>query len=202
MQRGRQRQNRHHFARYRNIEARFANHAALRFSAQPHDDLSQRPVVHVQHPLPGDRIRVDIQHVSAHQLVVDHRRQLVIRGGHGVNVARQVQIERLHRHNLRVSAARRAALDAERRPLRWLAQRHDSLFAQVLHRLTQPHRRRRFALAERRRRDRRHDDVLGSRAVFQLVERAQPQLGDIRAAIGIEIVGCQTHLRGDFLNRF
>ena len=46
---------------------------------------------------------------------VDRGSNQVVRGAHGVDVAREVQIEVLHRHDLRIAAAGRSALDAKRR---------------------------------------------------------------------------------------
>jgi hypothetical protein len=61
--------------------------------------------------------------------------------------------------------------------------------------LTQADRRRRLALAERRRRDRRDDDISGLRDVGQLVERGQLDLGDVRA-VGLQQVLADPHLGG------
>jgi hypothetical protein len=55
----------------------------------------------------------------------------VVRGGDGVDVARQVQVEIFHRDDLRIPAARRAALDAKGRSLRRLADGGDDLLAEV-----------------------------------------------------------------------
>ena len=44
-----------------------------------HDDLPQRPVVHVHHPAPGDAADVDVELVAPVDVVVEHRRQQVVR---------------------------------------------------------------------------------------------------------------------------
>ena len=85
------------------------------FAAEADDDVAQRPVVDVEHAAPGDVVQVEAELVALVQVVVDHRRQQVVRRGDGVEVAGEVQVEQLHRDHLAVAAAGRAALDAEGR---------------------------------------------------------------------------------------
>ncbi len=80
-------------------------------------------------------------------LVVDHGREQVVRGGDRVHVTREVQVQPLHGHDLAVAAAGGAAFDAERRAHRRLADRDDRLAADARQRLAEPDRRRRLALA-------------------------------------------------------
>ena len=82
-----------------------------------------------------------------------------------VDVARQVEVEVLHRDDLAVAAAGRAALDPEDRAERRLADAHRGLAPDRVEALAEADGRRRLALAERRRRDRRHDDVLAARVL-------------------------------------
>ena len=53
---------------------------------------------------------------------VEHRGEQVVRGADRVDVAGEVEVHVLHRHDLRVAAAGRAALDPEHRAERRLAQ--------------------------------------------------------------------------------
>ena len=55
-------------------------------------------------------------------MIVDQRRQQVVGGGDGVEIAGEMEIDVLHRHDLGIAAAGRAALDAEAGPERGLAQ--------------------------------------------------------------------------------
>ena len=64
---------------------------------------------------------VEAQLVALVQVVVDHRGEQVVRRRDGVEVAGEVQVELLHRQDLAVAAAGGAALDAERRAHRRLA---------------------------------------------------------------------------------
>ena len=108
---------------------------------------------------------------------VDRRGEQVVRGGDRVDVARHVQVELLHRRALRVAAARRAALDPKRRPHRRLADARDDRLAEVrAERLRQPDRRRRLALAERRRVDPAHDDVVAVGPLAQPVVHREAEL--------------------------
>ncbi len=62
-------------------------------------------------------------------MIVEHGGKQVVRRADGVKVAREVQIDVFHGHDLRISAARRAAFDAEYGAERRFAQRDDDLFA-------------------------------------------------------------------------
>ena len=126
-------------------------------------------------------MEVEVELVALVQVVVDHRRQQVVGSGDGVEVAGEVQVEQLHRDDLAVAAAGGAALDAERRAHRRLAQADRGLLADVLHRLAEADRGGGLAFAERRRRDRGDHDVLRLRPVGQLVDRFEPDLGQIVA---------------------
>ena len=47
--------------------------------------------------------------------VIEHRRQQIMRGGDGVEIAGEMQVDIRHRDHLRIAAARRAALHPEAR---------------------------------------------------------------------------------------
>ena len=129
-QRGGQREDRHHLGGGGDVEAGLAGHAVLRpprpmtmlRSARSLTSSTRRQVMSC-----GSRPSV----VALVEVVVDHRRQQVVRRGDGVEVAGQVQVERLHRHDLAVAAAGRAALDAERRAHRRLPDRDGRAAADV-----------------------------------------------------------------------
>ena len=91
-------------------------------AAERADDLAQRAVVHVEDAAPGDAARVDAERVAPVDVVVDQRRQQIVRRGDGVEVAGEMEVDVLHRHDLRIAAAGRAALHAEARAERRLAQ--------------------------------------------------------------------------------
>ena len=70
---------------------------------------------------PGDASRIDAERIAPIDMVVEQRREQVVRRRDGVEVAGEVQINVLHRHDLGIAAAGRTALHAERRAERRLA---------------------------------------------------------------------------------
>ena len=80
-------------------------------------------------------------------MVVNHRRKQIVCGAYGMEVARKVQIYVLHGHDLSVTSARRAALDAEHGSQRRLAQRDRHAFAKPLQPVRKTYCRRRLALS-------------------------------------------------------
>ena len=66
--------------------------------------------------------RIEPGRVAVVQVRVDQRREQVVRGRDRVQVAGEVEVQVLHRDDLRVAAARRAPLHAEDRPERGLTQ--------------------------------------------------------------------------------
>ena len=132
-------------------------------AAQPDDDLAQRPVADVDDARPQDPVLVDRQLVAVVDVVVDERRREVVRGADRVHVAGQVEVEVLHRDDLAVAAAGRAALDPEHRPEARLADRHRGPAADPVEALGEPDHGRALAFPERGRRHAGHHDVLAAR---------------------------------------
>ena len=132
---GTQRQRGHHLRSRRDVEARLARTPSSR-PPKPIDDVAQRPIVDVEDASPRDVVQVDARLVAVVQVGIEGRRTHVVRGGDGVHVAGEMQVEQLHRHDLAVAAPGGAALDAERRPHRRLAHRDDALLADVAEPLT------------------------------------------------------------------
>ena len=64
------------------------------------------------------------------QVRVEQRREEIVRGGDRVEIAREVEVDVLHRHDLGVPAARRPALHAEHGAERRLAHAQDRLLPQ------------------------------------------------------------------------
>ena len=157
------------------VEAALARRAVCR-AAQADDDVAQRAVVHVDHALPGHAAHVEAERIAVVDVVVDHRREQVVRQRDGGEVAGEVQVDLLHRHHLRVAAAGRAALQAEHRPERGLAQADDGARSDAVERVAQAHGGGGLAFAGRRGRDRGHQHQL---AVGPLGQRVQPGLGDL-----------------------
>ena len=118
--------------------------------------------------------------VAVIEVGIEHGRAQVVGGGDRMHVAGQVQVEQLHRHDLAVAAAGRAALDAERRPHRGLADGDGGRRADVLERLAEADRRGGLALSEWGRRDGGDHDVLGPRPIGHGLDGVEADLGRTR----------------------
>lgn len=88
-------QHRHNLRSASNHKAGFMNLAVP--VTQPDDDLPKTPVVHIHRALPQNAPRVDLQCIPLKNVVVDHRREQVIRGSDRVQVAGKMQINILGR---------------------------------------------------------------------------------------------------------
>ena len=154
-----QAEHRHDLAGDRDVESVLARHA-VGPAAEPVDDAAQLPVVHVHAAPPRDAPRVDAEGVALLDVVVEHGGEQVVRRADGVKVAGEVQVDVLHRHDLRVAAAGRAALAPEHRAERRLAQRDGRVLPDAAQRVGQTDRRGRLALAGGRGCDGRDKDQL------------------------------------------
>ena len=112
---------RHHLGRGGDVEAGLAR-IAVRAAAEADDRVAQRAVVDVDAAPPRDRERVDAELVAVQQMSLEHRGEQVVRRADRVDVAREVEVHVLHRHDLRVAGAGGPALDPEHRAERRLAQ--------------------------------------------------------------------------------
>ena len=110
-------------------------------------------------------LRVDAELIALLDVVIEHGGQQVVGSTDGMEVAGEVQVDVLHRHDLGIAAASSSALDAKDGPQGGLAQRDDHVLADLAQAIGQTHRRGGLALARRRRRDGRHEDELAVRLV-------------------------------------
>ena len=147
-----------------------------------------------------DRVRVDPELVA----VDGCARRVGPRAGclprHRMQVAGEVEVQVLHRDDLRVAAAGRAALDPEDRPERRLADAEHRVGAEQAEPLREPDSRRRLPLALRRRRDRGDTDELPVRPVGEPVENAEVDLALV-AAVRVQLVRLETEPGRDLLDR-
>ncbi len=178
-------EDRHHLGGDRDVEAGFAR-IAVGDAAERADDLAQRAVVHVHHAPPGDAAAVDAERIAPVDVIVDQRREQIVRRGDRMEVAGEMEVDVLHRNDLRVTAAGSAALHAEGRPERRLAQAEHRLLADVVERVGEADRRRRLALAGGRRRDRGDQDQLAVLLVLERLDVVHRHLGLV-VAVGFEI---------------
>jgi hypothetical protein len=130
--------------------------------------------------------RWSMQAVAPVDVIVDERGEQIVRRGDGVEVAGEVEVDVFHRHDLGIAAAGGAALHAEARTERGLAQGAHRLLADHVQRVGEAHGRRRLAFARGRRRDRRHQNELAVLLVFQRLDVVERDLGLV-VAVRLEI---------------
>ncbi len=131
---------------------------------------------------------------------IDGGGQQIIRRDDGVNVAGEMEIELLHRNDLAVAAAGRAALDAERGALAGLANAGEHFLAQVrAQRLAEADGGGGLALAQRRGRDRGHHDVFSVGRILQPVANGEVHFG-FGLAVEVQFFGKDTGLGGDLVD--
>ncbi len=189
----------HDLARSRDVEAGLAR-GAVRPPSEARDDVPQVPVVHVHAASPRDRERVETRGIAVMEVRIDQCREQVVRRGDGMEVAGEMQIEVLHRDDLRVAATRCAALHAEDGAERGLPQAEHRLAAELPEPLRERDRRRRLPLAGRRRRDGRDVDQLGVGAVREPLDDGEIDLRLV-PAVRLDLLVQESQLVGDVADR-
>ncbi len=194
-QRRRQGQHRHDLGGGGDVEPGLAGDPVLG-RAQADHEVAQSPVVDVEHATPRHVVQVDPELVAVVEVVVEHGRQEVVGGGDGVHVPGEMEVERLERHRLAVPASRRAALDAEGRAHRRLADGDGGALGDMAHGLAETERRGGLPLAERRGRDGRDDHVSGTGPIRERLDGVEVHLGHV-LAVGLEQPFGDARLGGD-----
>ena len=167
--------------------------AALGRFADAGAQLAQRAVIHVHDALPKHAFGLQAA-VSIEELVVDDGGEQVVRAGDGVEVAIEVQIDRLRGLHGAFAAAGGTTFASEDGSHRWLAQREGDFLADLLQTLRQADGDGRFAFARWRRSDRGDEDELPTRR-FGL-QRIETDLGLV-AAERDEVIGRDIEAGGD-----
>ena len=85
-------------------------------SAKANDHVAERPIADVEDPRPEDPLRIDVQRVLVMEAVVEKRASEIVGRADRVDVARQVEVEILHRDDLAVATTGRATLDPKTGP--------------------------------------------------------------------------------------
>ena len=195
----RETEDRHHLGGDRDVEAVLARKAVAR-AAERRNDRAQRPIVHVHHAPPADAAHVDVELVAPVDMIVDERREQIVRAGDRVEVAGEVQVDVLHRHDLRVAAAGGAALDAKAGSKARLAQAHDRALADEIERVAEAHGRGRLAFARGRRRYGGHQNELRARTRRQTLHVVERDLRLVRTVVQ-ELIAREAELRRDLADR-
>ena len=136
----------HHLGRDGDVEAGLTREA-VGHATKACDDVTKRAVVHINDAAPGDAALVDTELVAPVDMVVDHRRQQVMRGGDRMEVAGEMKVHFLHRHDLGVTAAGGATLHPEAGAERRLADTDGRLLADGIQAVDKTDGRRGLALA-------------------------------------------------------
>ena len=84
----------------------------MRFAAQTDNDITQLAVIHIDNAFPDDPARIDIQYVALLHMIIHHGGEQHMRGSNGMEITCKMQVDILHRHYLRITAAGSAAFDA------------------------------------------------------------------------------------------
>jgi len=145
-------QYRHHLGRRGDVEPVFA-HRAVRRSAQTDHDGAQAAIVEIKAAAPSDPTRVEAERVAMVQVVVDQRGKKVVGAGDGMDVAGEMEVDVLHRRDVCVASARRAAFYPETRAERGFAQAGHRPRAGAAQRVGEPDRGRGLAFSRRGRID-------------------------------------------------
>ena len=177
-------EHRHDLGGDRDVEA-ILTRKAVRHAAQAVDDRAQRTVIHVDHAAPGDAAGVEIELVTPIDVVVDHRREQVVRGADGVEIAGEVKIDVLHRHHLGVPAPGGAALHPEARPERGLPGAAHRPLADPVQGVAEPNGGGRLAFARGGRGDRRDQDQAPVGPIRDLLDEIEADLRDV-LAVGLD----------------
>src|SRR5439155_232716 len=163
------------------VEAGFA-WEAVGDAAQRADHLAKRPVVHVYDAAPGNAAGIDAELVAPIDVVVDQRRKQVMGGGDGVEIAGEVEVHIVHRHDLGEATAGGAALHAEVRAERGLADADDGLLADAVQTVAEADRGGGLAFTGRRRVDGGDQDQL---AVLVALDRLDEFGRDLRLVVAV-----------------
>jgi hypothetical protein len=135
-------------------------------AAQADDDLTEGALVHVQHPAPDNPALVNAQAVAKVQVIIEHRRQEVVRGGDHVKITVKMEVDILHGRDLGVTTTRPAAFDPKTRSHGRLTQADHRLLADSAEGIGQPNAGCRFAFTRRGGIDGRNQDQLSRRGVL------------------------------------
>ena len=199
LQVGGEAEDRHHLGGDGDVEAVLAREA-VGDAAERRHDAAQRPVVHVHDAAPGDAALVDAELVAPVEVVVDEGGEQVVGGADGVEIAGEVEVDVLHRHDLGVAAAGRPALHAEAGAEAGLAQADHGLLADAVEAVAEADGRGGLALARRRRRDGGDQDELAVGPFLQAVDEIE---GDLRLAraVAVEVLFLDADPGGHLLDR-
>ena len=193
-----QREDGHDLGRRGDHESGLPRGAALA-SAEAGRDAPQRAIVHVHAARPENFLWIDPQVIAKVQVRVEQGREQVVRGRDGVEVAGEVQVDAIDRLERRLAAAGGAALHAEHRTERRLAQRRDGVVSELHQALSEANRVDGLSFTARGRRDGRDENELAA-PPWKSLERFEANLRD-RVSVGFKKIGSQSEAGSNVGNR-
>ena len=164
-----QAEDRHDFGGNGDLEAVLSGDA-LHSAAEAVNDISELAVVHIDCALPGDLLDIDAEGVALLDVVVEHGCEQVVCRADGVEITCEVEVDILHGDDLSIAAACSAALDAEDRSQRGLAESDNCLLADGAETVCQTDTGRGLALTCGGGGDRGHEDQFSVRSVCVIFE--------------------------------
>ena len=190
----------HHLGGDGDVEAVLARHALPR-AAEAEHQVAQRAVVHVHGAAPCHAPRVEAERVAPMEVVVEHRGKQVVGARHRVQVAGEVEVDALHRRDLRPSAARGTPLQAEAGSEGGFAQADHRPRAPRVKGIAEADRRGGLALARRGRGDAGDEHELALRRLRALLgQEVERDLRLVRA-VGLQRPFGDPGARGDLRDR-
>ena len=193
-------ENSHDFGGDGDIETTLTRSTVKR-TAKGNDDVAQGTVIHIHDALPGDPARVETGFVFPVNMVIDQCRQQVMRRTDSMEVAGEMQVDFLHRHNLSVTTTRGATLHTETGSQARFAQTHDCFLANGVKPVTQANRSRGFAFTCRSWRDRGNQDQFAILVSFHRVDKLGGQFRFIMSE-RLDCCGWNIERLRDFGDRF
>ena len=89
----------HDLRRRSDVEPGLGRHA-VGLPSESGDDVAERPVVDVEDTAPGHVVNADRQFVAVMDVIVDERRDEVVRSRDGMEVTGEMEVHLLHRNDL------------------------------------------------------------------------------------------------------
>ena len=164
-------------------------------SAKTYRYVAQSSVVGVGNTGENYSSLVDTKLVALLEMVVNHSAKQIVCGGDSMEVTCEVQVDILHRNDLRISSARSSALDSEYRAERRLTQSDNGVLSELVHSHTETYRGRGFALARGGGVDSRYENQLTVRTTLHSLEKLVVYLRLILAVKLKLVVGNAEFLR-------
>ena len=115
-----QTKNSHNLRRNRDDKVIFT-YNPIHLVAKANNNISENTIIHIETSFPDNLSRINSKLIALLDMVVQKSCQEIVGGGNCMEITGKVQIQILHRHNLRVSAAGCTSLDSKARSKGWLS---------------------------------------------------------------------------------